>query len=547
MLHAPSEPAHEQSLPHAGLGAPINIPVAPTAELLRHAAAAFRSAQWSVAEATYRRVLEAEPSNFHARNGLATTLAAIGRGADAVASFRAILAEYPNDPLTLNNFGITLAAERRIREAELAFRRALRWRPDLADAHHARGMLLLMSGRFSEGFEELEWRWRTPGMRSQLRGWAVPQWRGEALGNRTLLLHAEQGLGDTLQFCRYASLIKGGPVLLEVPAPLARLMSSLDGVAGVLVRGQALPPIDLHCPLLSLPRAFGTTLESIPSETPYLRANAAEVEGWRARLPQFAGLKVGLVWAGRRDLGRTETDARRSLSLQTLAPLGDVPGVSFVSLQKGVEAAQAGSPPAGMELRNHSEELTDFAATAALIECLDLVITVDTAVVHLAGALSKPVWLLNRFDADWRWLLRRDDSPWYPSLWQFRQEATGDWATVIARVRRALRTVAAAHALERAEILERAYAEFQSARLLEAKALYSLALSRDMHDAEAWYMRSRVAHQGGRLEEAVAVVRRAIALDATQPSYSLHLGGLLTDLDRRRKVEAFFNIEEATA
>jgi hypothetical protein len=233
--------------------------------------------------------------------------------------------------------------------------------------------------------------------------------------------------------------------VLEVQAPLVRLLSRLPGVMAIVTRGNRLPAFDLHCPLLSLPGAFGTTLDTIPAVTSYLAADPALAADWRERLAGLDGLRVGLVWAGGQRLGPrlAAVDRRRSITLDTMAPLGEVSGVNFISLQKGEPAVQAASPPRGLALHDFKTDLHDFADTAALVEGLDLVISVDTAVAHLAGALGKPVWLLNRFDTDWRWLLNRDDSPWYPTLRQFRQPAPGDWNSVIRGARDALQRLAA--------------------------------------------------------------------------------------------------------
>jgi hypothetical protein len=226
--------------------------------------------------------------------------------------------------------------------------------------------------------------------------------------------------------------------------PLVRLLSQLPGVTQILAHGDSLPAFDLHCPLMSLPRAVGTTLETIPAVTPYLAADPAQAAEWHERLAGLDGLRIGLVWSGgfRLAPGLATIDRRR-IALATMAPLGEVSGVSFVSLQKGEAAPQAANPPCGMALHDFTADLHDFADTAALIDGLDLVISIDTAVAHLAGALGKPIWLLNRFDADWRWLLNRDDSPWYPTLRQFRQPSPGDWNSVIRRVRDALQRLAA--------------------------------------------------------------------------------------------------------
>jgi hypothetical protein len=299
----------------------------------------------------------------------------------------------------------------------------------------------LLSGRFEEGWKEHEWRWKTKHMSASARDFSEPLWSGEAIGDRVLLLHAEQGLGDTLQFCRYVPLIlASAKIVLEVQAPLVRLLSRLSGVIEIVKRGNKLPSFDVHCPLLTLPHVFGTTIDTIPATIPYLAADPTHAAEWRKRLAHLDGLRVGLVWAGGQQL---PADSRRSIVLDMLAPLAEVSGISFVSLQKGEAAAQTANRPAGLTVHDFTADLHDFADTAALVDGLDLVISVDTAVAHLAGALGKPVWLLNRFDIDWRWLLDRDDSSWYPTLRQFRQPSPGDWNHVICAVRHALQRLRA--------------------------------------------------------------------------------------------------------
>ncbi|HEY1931659.1 MAG TPA: tetratricopeptide repeat protein [Acetobacteraceae bacterium] len=427
------------------------------------------------AEASFRAALRLHPDYAEVHNDLGITLCAMGRPEEAQASYRAALRLRPDDPEIHNNLGSALCSSWHNAEGEACYREALRRRPDYPEAHvnlgaalgnlgrHAEaeavyraaiqrwpddhdphnnlGMLLLLTGRFAEGWHEYEWRWQTKYLVGDFRKFPVPQWNGEPIGDRTLLVHAEQGFGDTIQFCRYVPLITRARIILEVQPPLVRLLSQLQGVAAVIARGDPLPPFDLHCPLLSLPRAFGTTRETIPRETPYLAADPALVAAWRQRLAAVDGLRVGLVWTGgqRLDVELAAAGRRRSTTLEAMAPLADVPGVSFVSLQKDAPAAH---PPPGMTLHDFTAELHDFVDTAALIECLDLAIGVDTAVAHLAGALGKPVWLLNRFDTDWRWMLDRDDSPWYPRLRQFRQSSAGDWAGVMLRVQDALRRLA---------------------------------------------------------------------------------------------------------
>jgi tetratricopeptide (TPR) repeat protein len=399
------------------------------------------------AEASYREALRLRPDYPDAHNNLGATLRDLGRPAEAEACYRAALRLRPDYADAHSSLGTALYDLGRRAEAEASCREALRLLPGLAEAHYSLGLPLLLAGRFEEGWKEYEWRWKTRHMAGSTRSLPAPQWNGEPIGDRVILLHAEQGLGDTLQFCRYVPLIAcGARTVLEVQAPLVRLLCRLPGITQIVAQGERLPSFDLHCPLMSLPRAVGTTLDSIPAVTPYLAADRALAAAWRERLAGLDGLRVGLVWAGGPRLewpGLAAVDRRRSIALDTMAPFAQVGGVSFVSLQKGAPAVQAVNPPRGMALHDFAADLHDFADTGALIDGLDLVISVDTAVAHLAGALGKPVWLLNRFDTCWRWLLNRDDSPWYPTLRQFRQRAIGDWDGVIYAVRDALRCLAA--------------------------------------------------------------------------------------------------------
>ena len=399
------------------------------------------------AEASYREAVRLQADYPEAHNNLGNTLRDLGRLAEAEASYREVLHFRPDYPETHHNLGNSLRGLGRVAEAEAHYRQALGLRPDYPNAHNSLGFLLLLTGRFEEGWEHYEWRWKTKHLLGGARDFTALMWSGETIGDRTILLHAEQGLGDTLQFCRYVPLIASGArTVLEVQAPLVRLLSGLPGIMQIVARGDSLPSFDLHCPLLSLPRAFGTTLDTIPAAIPYLVADPARAADWRERLGQLNGLLVGLVWAGGQRLESPELaaiDRRRSVALDTMAPLGEVSGVCLVSLQKGAPAVQSHNPPRGMVLHDFTADLHDFADTAALIECLDLVISVDTAVAHLAGALGKAVWLLNRFDTDWRWLLNRDDSPWYPTLRQFRQPSPGDWTSALGAARDALQRLAA--------------------------------------------------------------------------------------------------------
>jgi Flp pilus assembly protein TadD len=398
--------------------------------------------RWSAAEAPLRDALRLDPDAADAYRNLGAVLTHLKRAGEAEPLLRLATRLAPGSAEGHFNLGAALHDLRRLGEAEAAYREALRLRPDFAEAHNNRAYSLLLAGRYAEGWPEYEWRWRTKHMAGGARGFGAPQWRGEPLEGRTLLVHAEQGLGDSIQFCRYVPLIFGaGRVIFEVQPPLKRLMASLPGPIEVVAQGDALPRFDLHCPLMSLPLAFGAIMETIPASTAYLAPDPGDAARWRRRVAALSGGRVGLVWAGNSHLGHPEfaaVDARRSIGLADMAPLADLAGVSFVSLQKGPPSTQAANPPAGMALTDFTAELEDFADTAALIDSLDLVITVDTSVAHLAGALGKPVWVLNRYDTCWRWLLNRNDSPWYPTVRLFRQPAPGDWDSVMRSVAMAL-------------------------------------------------------------------------------------------------------------
>ena len=373
-------------------------------------------------------------------NSLALALLEANRLDAAARQLDAVVRREPGNRQARNNLAGVLRELGRLDAAEAMYRAALRQAPDDPLLHENLAIVLLLAGRLAEGWAESEWRWRR---RPELAmGFTQPRWEGDALNGRTLLVHAEQGIGSNIQFCRYLTFIppgipREGRIIVAVQPSLVRLMRTLGHGVEVVGFGDPLPPIDLRCPMLSLPRVLGTNrVEDIPAAIPYLRADAAAVARWRLRVEALPGLRAGLVWHGNPEDVRM--DRRRSMPLAQMAPLARVPGVSLVSLQVGDAARQlSGSPLAGT-VHDWTAELADFAETAALIEALDLVISVDTAVVHLAGALGKPVWLLNRFDTCWRWLLGRDDSPWYPTLRQFRQAGAGEWAGVMERVCAAL-------------------------------------------------------------------------------------------------------------
>ncbi|MCB8881738.1 tetratricopeptide repeat protein [Acidisoma cellulosilytica] len=391
--------------------------------------------------AMYEQAIALSPGNADIILNLGNALRDHNRLDEAITCYRKAIDVRPADNRIRNNLGNALRDQGAIDEAIRCYRRCITLDPQDAAAHHNLGNALLLKGDMLQGWVEHEWRWQMPLMRSAQQQFLQPQWKGESAEGQTILLHAEQGLGDTIQFCRYATLAasRGLTVIMEVQAPLLRLLQTLPGVAKVIAYGDKRPSFDLHCPLLSLPLAFRTTIDTVPQFPAYLQADASLVDHWRNHLPALPDrpLRVGLVWAGNayKDIpARAAVDRRRSLSPHLLAPLLQMPGIEFFSLQKAGPAA-----PADFPLIDVMDQMTDFADTAALISQMDLVISVDTATAHLAGALGKPIWLLNRFDSCWRWLLGREDSPWYPSLRVYQQDQPGDWESVIDRVTADLR------------------------------------------------------------------------------------------------------------
>jgi len=388
------------------------------------------------AAAHYRRAMELDPNSALPHNNLGTILHVNGDLEGAAQCFQRALELSPQYPEALSNLGSTLSDLGQRNEGMEMFGKALALRPEYAEAHWNLGLALLVLGELERGWSEYEWRWRVRNLIKPRFEFPRPRWNGEDLNGRRILLHSEQGFGDAIQFSRYAPLVKqrGGRVAIYCPDDLLRLMRSLNGVEIVVGWSQPLVDFDLHCPIMSLPNVFKTTLSSIPAEIPYLHPDAQLIQKWRERIGSGSARKVGLAWAGR----ATHTnDRQRSFRLSQLAELAHAPNVQFFSLQKGEAAAQAKDAP--MELTDWTNDLTDFADTAALIANLDLVICADTAVAHLAAAIGKPAWVLVPFAPDFRWLLDRPDTPWYPAMRLFRQKRPRDWKTPITEAAAALR------------------------------------------------------------------------------------------------------------
>jgi len=389
--------------------------------------------------ACYRRALAIDSGDAATHCNVGAALFAQDSLGDAAASFEKAIALEPESAKAHSNLGYMHYCMARYAEAERHYLRALALDPASVEANWNLCLLNLLSGDLPAGWERFKQRHRvSPFPR---RPQTKPEWEGQALAGETVLLYKEGGFGDTIQFARYAPLVaeRGARVVLEVQPVLTRLFQTLDGVDLLVKRGPQLPDFDFQSNLADLPRIFGTTLQSVPAK-PYLSANPVLVRLWRKRLG--SGFKVGVVWAGNPGF----PDARhKSIPLGKLAPLASCAGIKWVSLQKGAGAAELAAAPRGMRLLSIDEDLVDFADTAAVIENLDLVITIDTAVAHLAGAMGKPVWLLLPLVPDWRWLIEREDSPWYPSMRLFRQSERGNWSGVIERVARELRALTETH------------------------------------------------------------------------------------------------------
>lgn len=422
---------------------------------------------------SYRKAIAIRPDFADAHCNLGSALTHLQRYEEALASLDRALALRPDYPDALYNRGNALKPLQRYEEALASYDRAITLRPNHADAHNNRGQVLreleqydealasydraltlqpqhvmahcnaaalrLLTGDFDRGWVHYEWRWRKKSVIAANRNFPQPMWRGDPIAGKTILIHSEQGLGDTIQFCRYVPQVaaRGARVIFEVQKTLRAIMAPLAGAGQVVAKGSPLPAFDLHCPLVSLPLAFGTRLETVPSTARYLSAPAEHATAWQPRLDGKPHPRIGLEWSG--NPGH-ERDKERSIGLREFLPLLDALGAeaTFVSLQKDIRAEDAALLKERPDILDYGNALEDFSDTAALISQLDLVISVDTSVAHLAGAIGKPVWILLTYFPDWRWLLGRDDSPWYPTARLFRQDESRTWDGVIARARQAL-------------------------------------------------------------------------------------------------------------
>ncbi|TAN45965.1 MAG: tetratricopeptide repeat protein [Nitrospirae bacterium] len=383
----------------------------------------------------YLKAIGSSPSNAELHNNLGVVLFETDNIDEAIECYRKALTLDPDYAAAYYNLGNALRADGNIEEAIDCYKHSVKNDNSLSYAHWNLAILLLLTGRFDEGWQEYEWRWELKNYITK-RDFARPLWDGTDLNGKTILLHTEQGFGDAIQFIRYVPLIeqRGGRIIIECQKELISLFSSIKGIADFKAQGEGLPPFDLHCPFLTIPYIFKTTNENIPSKTPYLTVNNSLVQKWT----ESAGIdrsrfNIGIVWAGN---PRNLNDRQRSLSLDLFSAFSGLKNIQLYSLQKGPASEQINS--SAIPIKDPTAEIKDFSDTAALIMGLDLVISVDTAVAHLAGALSRPVWLLIPPIPDWRWQLNREDSPWYPTMRLFRGTKNGQWNDVIERIKNEL-------------------------------------------------------------------------------------------------------------
>ena len=394
--------------------------------------------QFRDAAEAYERGIRLAPNDASGHHALGVVLEKLHEYERAKEAYGRAIQLDPRHAPSYFNLGVIAEYHGEYEASLRMLEKAIELKPDYALARTSRATGLLRLGRFENGWREYEWRWRLPQFKADLPDPSRPVWNGEALQGRTILLRCEQGLGDTIQFVRYAPMVKergAGKVILLAQPPVADLMKRAVGVDEVVAQGEPTPAYDVQVPLLSLPRVFDTKMTTIPAAVPYVTAEPERVAAWREKLTSDTGMKVGLVWSSNpgHPLARF-----RTTTLSTFAPLAAVDGVTFYSLQKGEPANQAAAPPSGMKLVDRTAELTDFADTAALIENLDFVVTVDTAVAHVAGAMGKKTFTIVPFLSDFRWFLDRDDSPWYPTMRLFRLRSMYGWGEAVERAKVAL-------------------------------------------------------------------------------------------------------------
>jgi len=387
----------------------------------------------------FKQAIRYSSDNADAYYNLGNIYKTLNQCEAAEKNYRLALNRHPNFAFAYNNLGLVLKEQGLIDEAINFYRKAVQLNSNFAEAHWNLSLALLLKGKFREGWKEHEWRFLRPKTDTTYPyHFRIPLWDGTPFYGKRIFVHSEQGLGDTLQFIRYLPIVKhlGGTVIFETFRPLLGLLNGFPGIDELVEishNRQAAEKCDYYVPLMSLPFLFNTDAETIPAHVPYLRADSKKEEFWRSRL-QTSGFKVGLVWAG-----KIRDNDNRPCPLEYFSPLAEIPGVQLFGLQKGAAATQLQKLPKGIILDNLGEEFMDFEDTAGAVENLDLIISIDTSVAHLVGAMGRQVWVLLPFAPDWRWLLNSEDSPWYPTMRLFRQPSPGDWHSVIECITEELR------------------------------------------------------------------------------------------------------------
>jgi len=503
------------------------------------------------AEASFRQALQLRPQYPEALSNLAVALVRRWESSEAITLFEQCLRLKPHYAEGHCTLGHALRQLGRPEEAVRSYERALSLKPDYAEAHYGLGLTRLVLGDFERGWSGYEWRWQQPDF--PRRTFSQLRWDGSPLTGRTILLHAEQGLGDTLQFIRYAPLVKqrGGFVIAECPETLLLLLATCAGIDRLVAQGQPLPAFSLHAPLMSLPLLFHTTLETIPADIPYLSVDPERKERWQWELGSGRTYKIGIAWQG---FPQHLADRERSLPLLRFAPLAKLPGVQLFSLQKGPGAEQLTRLSDRLPIIDLGSRFDSFADTAAALANLDLVITVDTAVAHCAGALGLPVWVLLPFSPDWRWLLNREDSPWYPSMRLFRQLRPGDWEDVFSRVAAVLTerltawvgqspdraTTSGAPTPDNSAVIAQALQHHRAGELYQAEQLYQQILQTEPDHADAWRMLGAVYLAQEQFAEAATACRGALQGRPNFPEAYNDLGAALGRQGKDEEAEASF-------
>jgi tetratricopeptide (TPR) repeat protein len=485
----------------------------------------------------FEEMLARRPEYFMGWNNLGNSRRALGDLDGALEALRKAVEMKPDYAEAYNNMGIVYAQKEQLDRATESYDKALLLRPDYPEAHANRGLVYLLMGNFREGWADYEWRWQG-GQGNKRRKYPGKLWDGSPLTGRRILLYYEQGIGDTFQFIRYAKELKnrGATVIFECQRSTKELLSRTPGIDELVVRGEKLPPFDLYAPLLALPGLFQTHLDNLPRRIPYLFTDQALTWEWKRRLDQIDGFKVGIVWQGNPDY---KGDRNRSIALSSFAPLANVPGITLISLQHnfGVDQIKKldGLFPI-IDFENVGSDADGWLRTAAIIANLDLVVTADTAVAHLAGAMGMPAWILIPTSPDWRWLMDREDTSWYPTVRLLRQTRTGDWDEVLARIAEELRQRFLASGktmrspasdidqLEAGELLRKAGTHLAKNELREAQSLLEQAVRRDPSNAAAHQDLGVVYAKQGRLREGLTCFRRALELAPDSPGLYANMG-----------------------